>query len=105
MQVGDSTRVLTSPIVPERERREAIGRLVPNLARPVQALVDLLITRERFELLPEILADFRRRVDEYRGVVTVQVTTAQPLDADSERVIVERLSKLHRQAGAARRTR
>ena len=56
--------------------------------KPVQSFVDILVSRDRLELLPEIVAELERRVAELRGVTTVEVTTAIPLDAQTEKVLL-----------------
>ncbi len=72
--VPEAEQALTSPAVPEAERIAAVHRLLPGLSRPVLAFVEILIRRGRLELLPEVLLDFQRRVDELRGVVSSPVS-------------------------------
>jgi F-type H+-transporting ATPase subunit delta len=88
----DAERLLTSPAVPEDERIAALGQLVPGLSAPARSLVDILARRGRLELVPQVLLDFQRRLDELRGIADVQVTTAVPLDQESERLLTQRLT-------------
>ncbi len=88
----NAATVLVSPSVSDSERRLALEQLVPNLSAPLQAFLDILIARRRLDLIPEILQDFRRRLDEFQGVAVVEVTTAVPMDAPTERLLTERLS-------------
>src|SRR5690349_3733976 len=82
LSVPDAERVLTSPAVPEDDRLALLRRFVPGLSAPVQSLLDILARRGRLELVPEILLDFQRRTDEFRGIADVQVTTAVALDPE-----------------------
>jgi F-type H+-transporting ATPase subunit delta len=93
LAVPQAERALTSPAVPEGERLAALKRLVPDLGPPAQSLLTILVQRGRLQLVPQILADYGRRLDEHRGVAIVEVTTAVALDGDSERVLAERLSR------------
>ena len=85
-------RVLTSPAVPEEERRAALDQLAPELRQQTRNLAHLLIDRGRLELVPEILQAFTELVDDFRGVVVAQVTTAIELDEELRRIVAERLS-------------
>src|SRR5947207_15383074 len=72
----DVERILTSPAVTEEARIGTLRELVPGLSAPVQSLLDILGQPGRLELVPAILLDFRRRVDECRRHADVQQTTA-----------------------------
>ena len=93
LQAPEAERALTSPAVPEAQRLAALERILPGLQPQMRSFVAILVQRGRLQLAAEILADFRRRLDEHRGVAIVEVSTAIPLDAASERVLAERLSR------------
>ncbi|MBI4492966.1 MAG: F0F1 ATP synthase subunit delta [Chloroflexi bacterium] len=85
-------QVLTSPAVPEEERRAALDRLLPDLGPEIRNFLHLLVDRGRLELLPEILTAFRELVDQARGVVTAKVTSAVALDPRLREVVARRLA-------------
>jgi F-type H+-transporting ATPase subunit delta len=87
-----SEQFLTSPVVPPDRKRAALAELLPELAPPVHNFLTLLARRDRLELVPEIAAQFRRRVNEHRGIQVAQVTTAVPLDERQRDLIATRLS-------------
>jgi F-type H+-transporting ATPase subunit delta len=45
------------------------------------------------ELVPEIATQFRRLLNEYRGIAVAQVTTAVPIDDRQKAVIASRLGR------------
>jgi len=74
-------RFLSDPIVPLEARRTALDAAM-QLCDPPEAvarLANLLLERNRFMLLPEIVAQFTRKVDEWLNRVEVTVYTATPL--------------------------
>jgi F-type H+-transporting ATPase subunit delta len=77
-------RVLTNPAVPAARKAALVkvlaerGRLPVVLAR----LLGLLAERDRLALLPDLLAEYRRRLLDLLGVVRAEVVTAVPLPQD-----------------------
>jgi F-type H+-transporting ATPase subunit delta len=92
LAVPDAARVLTSPAVSEAERLAAIGQLMPRASDQFRSLLQILISRGRLDLASQILDEFRRLLDEYRGVAVVEVTTAVPLDPAATRLLTQRLA-------------
>jgi len=92
LQTPDAAQVLTSPAVPEDQRLAALGQLLPGTSPQFRSFLEILVRRGRLELAPEILAEFRRLWDDYRGVVVAEVTTAFPLDANATRLLTQRLT-------------
>lgn len=85
--------VLTSPAVSAEDKRGALDRLVPDLPPLVRNFANILIERGRVGLVPEIAAAFGKRLNEHRGIVTADVTTAVALDAQLEQTLMQRLAR------------
>jgi F-type H+-transporting ATPase subunit delta len=77
-----------SPAVPFEERRAMIERLLGSLISAQACnLVLLLARRGRFEILPDVSAEYDALVRKSRGIVAATVTTPAPLsDATLARV-------------------
>ncbi|HEX4998641.1 MAG TPA: ATP synthase F1 subunit delta [Terriglobia bacterium] len=81
----EATQVLENPTV-SIERRQALLNKIADAAgfiAPVRRFLDLLVARNRMDLLGDVVAAYRKFLDERMGVVRAHVTSAQPLD-DSE---------------------
>lgn len=57
-------------------------------------LLYLLITRGRLDMLGDIVAEYRRLLDSYRGIEEARVVTAVPLSDEDKPALEERLSAL-----------
>lgn len=98
--LGDAARVLeqptakvilTSPAVRAEEKRGAFDKLTPTAGPLVRNFLHILADRDRLRELPGIAEAFRELLNRERGVLTADVTTAVPLDAEAERLVAERL--------------
>ena len=75
------SRVLTSPAVPAPRKAALVSELLRrvDLARPVARLLVMLAQRDRLVLLPDLLAEYRRRLMDHLQVVRAEVTSAVAL--------------------------
>jgi F-type H+-transporting ATPase subunit delta len=73
---------------PHRPARPAAGR---RRLRPPRNLLALLIRRGRFDLLPDLIREFRRLNRRREGIVEATVTSAAPLDPAAVDAIAARL--------------
>jgi F-type H+-transporting ATPase subunit delta len=95
VSVPEARAVLTSPVVPESRRLEAVdvvdedGRIGPE----VRNLAKLLIEARRIDDLGAVVDEFERLVDEAAGRVRATVTTAIGLGEDDRRRLSSDLSK------------
>ena len=87
-----TAQLLTSPVVTPERKHAVLGELLPGLPAEVANFLDILARRDRLALLPDIATQFRRLVNEHRGIEVVQVTTAVPLDDRQLELIAGRLS-------------
>jgi F-type H+-transporting ATPase subunit delta len=89
-------KVLLNPAVPVPRKRAAVADLLAQAAFTpiVSKLVALLADRDRLVLVPDLLAMYRDRLLDYRGVVRAEITTASPLDATRAQAIQKGLATL-----------
>ena len=89
-------KVLLNPAVPVPRKRAAVSDLLvqARFTPIVSKLIALLADRDRLVLAPALLAAYRDRLLEYRGVVRAVVTTAAPLDATRAQAIQTSLAAL-----------
>jgi F-type H+-transporting ATPase subunit delta len=91
LQMPSARVIFTSPAIPASQKRAALGRLLPNLPRMVRNFLYILADRGRLGEVPGILEALIEQVNQQRGIVTAEVTTAIPLDADLQRTVAQRL--------------
>lgn len=87
-----ASRVLLSPVVPRERKRAILLEALPDLSEPVRRFLDLLIRRDRLELVPQIAERLRELVAEARGIETARVVTAVPLGEAERQLLTRRLS-------------
>ena len=89
-------KVLLNPAVPVPRKRAAVADLLAQarFTPIVTKLLTLLADRDRLVLIPDLLASYRDRLLEHRGVVRAEVTTASTLDPGRADVIRQSLAAL-----------
>ena len=75
-------KVLLNPAVPVPRKRAAVSDILAQakFTPIVSKLLALLADRDRLVLMPDLLASYRDRLLDFRGVVRAEVTTAVVLD-------------------------
>jgi F-type H+-transporting ATPase subunit delta len=91
LQMPSARTIFTSPAISATDKRAAIGRLLPNLPPLVRNFLSILADRDRLREVPDIVEALRELVNQQRGVITADVTTAIPLDEALQRSIAQRL--------------
>ena len=88
-------RVLASPAVPASRKRALTDALLARLemSGPAAKLLRLLADRDRLALVPELLTVYRERLLDYQRVIRAELTTAEPLAADQQARLQERLAR------------
>jgi F-type H+-transporting ATPase subunit delta len=88
-------RALSHPAVTASRKRAMLEELLSRLAlsTPVGKLLLLLADRDRLGLVPELLSIYRERLLDHQKVVRAEVTTAEPLAADQQARLQERLTR------------
>lgn len=86
-------RAVVNPRLPLSQRVRLGLDLLDGASRQARNLARLLIERRRTSLLPEILAHYDLLADRESGMVRAEVTTAVPVDEQTEREISKALSE------------
>jgi len=77
------------------EKQDMAKRLFEGKVQPqAMYLLQMLIDRDRVEIVPAILSRFEELLREARGIVVAEVTTAVPVDDNEKQQIVEQLSQI-----------
>jgi F-type H+-transporting ATPase subunit delta len=84
--------VFRSPAVPPHQKTAALDHILPNVAAPIRNFMHILVDRDRLDDVPGILDALRDLINAQRGIITADVTTAVPLDAEMERLVAQRLA-------------
>jgi len=95
-QFPELPRAFTNPAIPAARKRALVAALLPKLslsAAPVGKLLLMLAERDRLVLLPDLIAVFQERLEEFQQVVRAEVTTAEPLAADRLSTLQQRLAQ------------
>jgi F-type H+-transporting ATPase subunit delta len=92
MHMPSARTVFLNPTVPAERKRAALERLLPRATPLLRNFLRILADRARLHEVPGIAEALREMVDQQRGIVVAEVTTAVPLDADLERVVAQRLA-------------
>lgn len=92
---GELGRSLLAPGVPNQARAGIVRALADrlSLATPLSKLLQLLATRGRLELLPEIAIVYRERLLAHQNIVPAEVTAATPLTSEETSALTATLSK------------
>jgi F-type H+-transporting ATPase subunit delta len=82
---------LTSPVVKPDEKRSVLAELAGTASQYLRNFLAILVDRNRVRFIPEIAQAFRDQVYQERHVLTAEVTTAVPLDPQSQQTVAQRL--------------
>jgi F-type H+-transporting ATPase subunit delta len=84
---------LHHPAVPAEKKKAALRAIAQGLSTPAQRLVDLLIDRQRTEILAEVARAFTRAWNAQRGVVEAEAVSARPLEENERQDILAAVEK------------
>ena len=82
---------LESPSVQDARKLETVNTVLADAQPEAHNLFRMMIERRRLRLLPEIATLFEEEVLSSKGIVRVDVTTADALDDAGEQLVRERL--------------
>lgn len=82
---------LESPKVHLEDKSRLLSERLKDVSRLALNLALLLAAKGRLNLLPDILSEYQRLVDSYRGIERGEVLTAIPLAEEDRRKLAERL--------------
>jgi F-type H+-transporting ATPase subunit delta len=86
-------QALTHPAVPVSAREKIVGAVWPDAPAVVRRLLNLLVERDRVELLPTVTEAFVEAWNEARGVVAATSVSAVELDAAQKQALAGALEK------------
>jgi F-type H+-transporting ATPase subunit delta len=92
LQIRSARTIFASPAVPKPQKRAALDRLLPNAPPMVRNFLHILAERDRLYEIPGIAEALRELINQQRGIITAEVTTAVPLDAEMEGLVAQRLA-------------
>ena len=76
LSTPDLLAFFASPAVPAAEKQTVVDQALAGMQRTRLNLVHLLIERDRLAELPAVSQEFHRLLNEHRGIVEADVTTA-----------------------------
>jgi F-type H+-transporting ATPase subunit delta len=94
LRMPSARTIFASPSVPTEQKVGALDRLLPNAPPLVRNFLHILADRGRLDELPDIAEALHLLYNEKQGIVTAEVTTAVPLDAELEQLVAQRLAML-----------
>ena len=91
----DIRKLLMSPVIPPDRRERFIGEIgqALGLDSRVRRLFGLAVERRRLGILEEVIAAYRKMLDERSGVLRARVTSAAPLTASEQQQIAAKLEQ------------
>lgn len=84
---------LSNPIVKGEVKMSALSEIFPSLQTETKGLFQLLLANKRFEILSAIATQFNNLFDIASGVEKAIVTTAVPLTAELEVLVINKLKE------------
>lgn len=85
---------LQNPSVQSAEKKKAVDIVLRDAQAESRNLVHMLVERHRTGIISELVTLFDEAVLAEKGIVMADVTTAEPLDADAQHAVRERLSSI-----------
>jgi len=88
--------LFASPIVSQRDKGKVLDAIISR-GRPAQMTANLLramLNNYRLHYLSEVYAQFHRIINERRGIVVAEVTTAQPIQPSEQALLSRRLEEM-----------
>ena len=89
----DVTAFFGSPVITVDQKRQVLGRILTDF-KPRQTtsnFVQLLLENYRLHRLDFVLRSLERELDRRAGIVSANVTTARPIDAEEQNRLRDRL--------------
>ena len=82
---------LNSPIISSEKKNEIFKVLFPNFESQTVSFMELIAKNGRESLLPAIAASYEEQLKEHKGIVSVILTSAVPLDAETKATILQKV--------------
>jgi len=92
LHMPSARTIFASPAVARPQKRAALDRLLPNASPMIRNFFHILAERDRLAEVPGIAEGLHELINERRGIITAEVTTAVALDAEMQRLVAQRLA-------------
>jgi F-type H+-transporting ATPase subunit delta len=92
LQMPSARTLFVSPVIPIAQKHAALDHLLPGASPLVRNFLHILADRARLDEVPGIAEALQALINRRRGIITAEVTTAIPLDAEMERLVAQRLA-------------
>ena len=76
--------LLHSPKVPKAVKKQLLRRILAGASPALQKFGDILIDKNRADILPEVADSYERLADDFEGIVRVKVLSAFAVTPDQE---------------------
>jgi F-type H+-transporting ATPase subunit delta len=86
--------VLKSPIIKSEDKKEALIKIFSGNSEVTKALIEVLTTNKRIELLGGVAESYINLYNESRGVKVAKVTTAVQLTQELNDVVLSKVKEL-----------
>ena len=91
----DLAMLFSSPVVSRERKASALKALFTDRLHPrVMGFIDLLVSKRREGIFPEVVRAYRALRDEQLGIVEAVARTAKPLTEDEEREVRTALERI-----------
>jgi F-type H+-transporting ATPase subunit delta len=91
MLMPSARTIFISPAVATAQKVAALDRMAPSVPPLLRNFLHILAERDRLDEIPGIAEALQEMINEQRGIITADVTTAIPLDAEMQRLVAQRL--------------
>jgi F-type H+-transporting ATPase subunit delta len=88
------TAYLESPDIRFEDKAGLLTEQLGEVEPLVLNLVQLLLERGGFAIIPEVVSEYRRLLDEQRNIERAEATTAVPLDEEDEKRLAKQLEDI-----------
>ncbi len=82
------SQFLDSPLISKDHKRAALHKIFASFSAEFKGLVDLLISKNRENLLAFVVREFIIRFNQLNGITEALVTTAIPLDDETQNKVI-----------------
>jgi F-type H+-transporting ATPase subunit delta len=88
--------LLASPVVSHENKRTVLQSLIDDVGPGATTvnLLNVLLRNYRLQYLPEIYDEFKRVMNERRGIVVASVTTAAAISPDQQAALTNKLERV-----------
>ncbi|MGB3331139.1 MAG: F0F1 ATP synthase subunit delta [Thermomicrobiales bacterium] len=90
----DASGFFANPNISNSDKLSVVEKVLPGLNPEATNLVKMLIERRKVAILPDVAALVDEAYLASKGIARVDVTTAEPLDADGQALVSRQLSQL-----------